>query len=174
MIVWIKATWKYLLSLPKKEWSIQDYPLRYIHQDVSGYQDSSSLRPIPWTVQIINWWQMAGHGETKDAAYAELAKKIEDYKSSGEPLPRPGTGHPLEFVSCEGIRKYEIIAEDFFPRILDMELEDILFLSDQSSLFDFHFDKSNKSCYEKIKSVYGVDVSDIKNGNLLEIFRRIG
>jgi hypothetical protein len=173
MIFWIKATWKYLLSLAKKEWSIQDYPLRYIHQEVSGCQENGFLRTIPWTVQIVNWWQMAGHGDTKEAAYAELAKRIEDYKSSGEILPRPGTGRPLEFFSCEGIIKYESMTEDFFQRILNMKLEDVLFLSDKSSLFDFHFDDSNNSCYEKIKSIYGVDVSDIKSGNLLEIFQRI-
>lgn len=173
MIDWIKATWKYLLSFIKSDWSIRDYPLRYRYQDTSKRQDGSTFSLIPWIVQIVNWWQMAGHGDTKEAAYADLARKIEHYKTSGKPLPRPGTGYPLEFVPCDGVRKYAHIAEDFFPKILNMKLEEILFLSDQSSLFDFHLDNSNNKFCEKIKTIYGVDVSDIKNGNLLAIFQRI-
>ena len=30
------------------------------------------LEPIKWIAQIINWWQMAGHGDTREKALASL------------------------------------------------------------------------------------------------------
>jgi hypothetical protein len=43
----------------------------------------------------------------------------------------------------------------------------------KSSLWDFHGDETNDALHAKIKEVYGVDVSDIKSGNLSEILERI-
>ncbi len=49
-------------------------------------------------------------------------------------------------------------------------------ISDESSLYDFTgLDEMGLTdVHKKIQEVYNIDVSDIKSGNLLEIFKRIG
>ncbi len=47
------------------------------------------------------------------------------------------------------------------------------FVSDESSLWDFHTGETNKVLIAKIKDPYGVDVSDIESGNLAMILDRI-
>ncbi|MGA9586626.1 MAG: hypothetical protein WBQ95_14935 [Terracidiphilus sp.] len=46
-------------------------------------------------------------------------------------------------------------------------------ISDESSLWDFHIDETNERMWAKILEVYGVDVSDIESARLSEIFNRI-
>ena len=81
---------------------------------------------------------------------------------------------PLKFelASTTEIDKYESIAPDFFEKILDMNRNDCL-ITDESSLWDFHGERSNDAFHSKILDVYGVDVSDIERGNLAKIFQRI-
>ena len=50
---------------------------------------------------------------------------------------------------------------------------DWAWISDESSLWDFHGELTNDHLYAKIKEVYGVDVSDIESARLWMIFRRI-
>jgi hypothetical protein len=42
-----------------------------------------------------------------------------------------------------------------------------------SSLGDFHGNETDAALIEKIRRIYGVDVSDISTGNLADIFDRI-
>jgi hypothetical protein len=62
------------------------------------------------------------------------------------------------------------LAKDFVKRILDI---DWAWISDESTLCDFHSEETNESSIKKIRDVYGVDVSDISDGNLADIFDRI-
>lgn len=78
----------------------------------------------------------------------------------------------FELAPTEKIDAYEELAIDFFERVLGMSREDCL-ITDESSLWDFHTEKSGEEFYHKIAEVYGVDVSDVKGGNLVEIFERI-
>jgi hypothetical protein len=50
---------------------------------------------------------------------------------------------------------------------------DWAFISDESSLWDFHEAKTNEALIARIKEVYGVDVSDIESAKLPEILERI-
>ena len=78
----------------------------------------------------------------------------------------------LELATTTEVDKFESVAPDFFERILDMDRNDCL-ITDESSLWDFHFERSNDAFYSKISKVYGMDVSDVENGNLAKIFQRI-
>lgn len=60
--------------------------------------------------------------------------------------------------------------EDFVRRVLGL---DWAWISDESSLGDFHDDKTNEALIAKVKEVYGVDVSDIQSAKLFEILDRI-
>lgn len=77
---------------------------------------------------------------------------------------------PLEFASKEGIQTHNGTAERFIELVLDCGWA---FISDESSLYDFEFIDEVTNLEEKIKEVFGVDVSDIEDKNLFGIFERI-
>jgi hypothetical protein len=87
-----------------------------------------------------------------------------------KPLPRPGIHAPIEFAAQERVDAHPELADDFVRRVLGL---DWAWISDGSSLSDFHTGETNDALYAKIGEVYGVDVSDIENGNLAEILDRI-
>ena len=161
------------MSFAKSDWHASDYPIRFRYQkpDLSD-PPAGRLQSIPWVAQIINWWQMSGHGQTKQEAYADLEKSLKQFKERGKRLPRPGTGLPIEFASNVEVSAYENIALDFFDKVLDMDYRQC-WISDESSLWDFHMEETNERLNQKILETYGVDVSDIENGNLVRIFERI-
>lgn len=79
-----------------------------------------------------------------------------------------------------GVEMFADMADDFLYRIFDIRGA---LITDESSLSDFlplPFEEDKKEqademaeTYDKIQNIYGVDVSDIKSGNLLKIFLRI-
>ena len=169
----IKAGFRYLLSLRKAEWTVNDYPICFRHFETSDEdQPHGRLKPIPWSAQIINWWQMDGHGDTKEKAFADLKAKLQARKEEGKYLPRPGTGLPIEFAPTDQVELHWYIAEDFFRRVLEMNYQEC-WISDQSSLWDFHGEESNAHLHRRVWESYQVDISDIEDGNLVKIFERI-
>jgi len=83
---------------------------------------------------------------------------------------RPGVNAPIEFAAQELISVNTELSEDFIRRVLKL---DWAWISDESTLWDFHTDDSNEKMWAKILEVYGVDVSDIESARLSEIFNRI-
>ena len=170
----MKTFIKYILSFFKADWELEDYPVRFRHSKAEGSSAGRRLTPVPWVAQVINWWLMFGHGQTKEEAYADLKRRFEEYKGRGEKLLRPGARRrpQIEFAPTVEIKQYEQIAVDFFEKVLGMNYYEC-FISDESSLWDFHGEETNEEYYRKIADVYGVDVSDIESGNLVQIFERI-
>jgi hypothetical protein len=163
---------KYFSSFLKESWDIVDYPIQFKKTSNYRIDDQNRLEPVSWSARVINWWAMIGFGETKVKALEDLEDKFEEYKSSGQVLPRPGTKAPLNFAPTMVIDRYEPLAVDFFEKILDMNYYNC-YVSDQTSLGDFFMSGGIKVLQQKIEQVYGVDASDIKSGNLAEIFIRI-
>jgi hypothetical protein len=96
---------------------------------------------------------------------------VKDEKAKdGKKLPRPGTHVEIEFASRERVNAYAELAEDFVRRVLNL---DWAFISDESSLWDFHSSDDNQDLVAKINEVYGVDVSDIQSAKLWQILDRI-
>ena len=85
-------------------------------------------------------------------------------------LARPGTVGPLEFASQERVKANQDLSEEFIRRVLNL---DWAWISDESSLWDFHTNETNEMLNAKIMEVYGVDVSDIESAKLSEILDRI-
>jgi hypothetical protein len=85
-------------------------------------------------------------------------------------LPRPGVRVPVEFASQQEVSEHSELAGDFVRRVLKL---DWAFISDESSLWDFHTDPTNTALVARINQVYGVDVSDIQSAKLSEILERI-
>lgn len=79
-------------------------------------------------------------------------------------------GKNLEFARRERVSARPELAEDFTRRVLNL---DWAFISDESSLWDFHEDLTNEALTARIKEIYGVDVSDIESAKLPDILERI-
>ena len=86
----------------------------------------------------------------------------------------PFKGKRIEMASTAGIEMFQEIAEDFMLRIFGFEAGDYL-ITDESSLRDFKGVEEMEltDIHRRIRSVYGLDVSDLKSGKLLEIFIRV-
>jgi hypothetical protein len=168
----VRAVVSRILSYRKRTWRFEDYAVRLRRQDVDSQEHFGRLEPVIWSAQIINWWQMAGHGGTEDEALANLRANFEQFCATHDTLPRPGTSTPLEYASSSLVERHERLAREFLRRVLDMDYQEC-FISDESSLWDFHVDDTNEEVYRKIVELYGVDVSDIDGANLGLIFERI-
>ncbi len=154
----------------KDQWTMDDYPIRVWRQPVIEPPHKSRLKPLQWAASVINWPGMSGSANSRLEAVEELRKNFERFKVTKPSLPRPGTKVPIEFAAKERVGQHSELAKDFIERVLDLEWA---WISDESSLSDFHGDETNKSLTDKIHRIYGVDVSDISSGNLADIFDRI-
>lgn len=96
--------------------------------------------------------------------FEELKKTVLKYKK-------------IEFAPQVLTDQYEDIANHFIPKILGIKG---FLITDESSLLDFNFEivdrkvkrETNKTLKE-IEKVYGVDVSDVEDLNLMSIFERL-
>jgi hypothetical protein len=170
-----KATWKWALSFRSHDWQLADYPIHFREQSPDPTSPYNAPRFVfhRFLASIVNW-NLTGHGDSKQAALDDLQEKLVARKAAlaekGKTLPRPGTKVPIRFTTQERVNAHRDLADDFIQRVL--QLEDV-WISDGSSLWDFHTEESNHSLQEKIKEVYGVSVEDIESGKLCEIFDRI-
>ena len=169
----VKAVGKFVLSFRKGDWNVHDYPLRFI--DRGPVEAVGRLKPLRWTAQIVNWLQMRGDADTREAALEDLRQKLDRYRAERGSLPRPGTGRKLEvnFAATDRIDANQELVADILRQVMGVELEDCCFVSNESTLWDFHHDEDNGECYRRITAIYGVDVSDIEPPSLAAIAERI-
>jgi hypothetical protein len=178
MIEGLYAAWKYLLSFRKSDWELGDYPIRFRDFGVPPVQITERLKMVAWEARIINWPMMMGSGDTPEEALADLAKRFNERKASDDPLPRPGCRVPLEeqidFAPDERITARTVLVADFLKRIFDMDYRKV-WLSDQSTIWHLHYpcDDEDEPILEKIRRIYGVDVSDLEDGIIADIIERI-
>lgn len=74
------------------------------------------------------------------------------------------------FPQNQEIDSYPKLRDDFTYRVLGLEWA---WLTDESSLWHFHSNEDNSEMYLKIGEVYGVDVSNVADANLMGIFTEI-
>jgi hypothetical protein len=147
----IQRFWKWCRSFAKTDWELQDYPIIIKRQELNLNLPARFLQHQYWA-RVLGWHIDAGGASKAEALYAlgeQFAKRKTDWLKEGKPLPRPGVHVPIEFALEEA------------------------WISDKSSLWDFHFEETNEELLAKIREVYGVDVSDIESARLSEIFERI-
>ena len=164
-----RAFWARITSYFKRNWTLDDYPILFRFHPTSGAARGTRLKPTPYSASIVNWPALLGVGGSKSEALDDLRKHFDQFKVNNR-LPRPGTNVPVQFASTKRVNSHTALAEDFLARIFEL---DWAFISDESSLWDFHHSENDTTLFEKIRSTYGVDVSDIPSGNLAEIFDRI-
>jgi hypothetical protein len=171
------ARWKWALSFRAHDWQLADYPISVRAQRPdpdSPFDNNPRFKLRNNVARVVNWPTMDGSGDSPKEALNDLRAKFLARKAKlaeeGKPLPRPGTNVPIEFASQERVNAHPELAQDFIDRVLELPGA---FISDQSSLWDFHTEENNDALHAKIREVYGVDVSDIESGNLGEILDRI-
>lgn len=86
----------------------------------------------------------------------------------------PLKGKRVELAPTTGVIALEAIAEDFMLQIFGFEAGEYL-ITDLSSLHDFVGVDAMKAhnIHAKVRAVYGLDLADLPDGNLLEIFIRL-
>lgn len=168
--------WKFCMSFRKPDWELCDYPVVVREQALENDSEPSTSQGVQprYLARIVNWWVMTGGGETPTHAMASLADQFGRIKTvrlrEGKGLPRPGTKVPIEFASSDRVSADPELRDDFIQRVLDI---DWAFVSDESTLWDFHSELANDTLNARIKATYGVDVSDLEAGNLADILERI-
>jgi hypothetical protein len=170
----IRAGWKWFLSLFKRDWEVSDYPIVIRENEIDPSYVGTRLRQHRYSAQIVNWWVVSGVGDTRAEALQKLEKMFANMKAERakdrKQLPRPGAHVPIEFASRERVDAHAALAEDFVRRVLNL---DWAWISDDSSLWDFHSSDDNQELIAKINELYGVDVSDIESAKLWQILDRI-
>jgi hypothetical protein len=170
----LRAIWKLCLSVLKRDWELPDYPVVMREHEFDPDYANTRLKQHRYTASIVNWWVVTGGGDTEWKALQELKKAFASIKSerakAKKPLPRPGVHVPVAFASRREVNAHSELADDFVRRVLNL---DWAFISDESSLWDFHTDRTNAALIARINQVYDVDVSDIKSARLSEILGRI-
>jgi hypothetical protein len=170
----LHAVWKFCLSLRKRHWELDDYPIAVREQEIDPNHSETRLKQHRYAARVVNWWALSGTGHTRQESLRTLEAHFASVKAerakTGEALPRPGTRVPIQFASQERVGAHAELADDFVHRVLNL---DWAWISDESSLWDFHHNQTNEELIVKIKDVYGVDVSDIQSAKLPEIFERI-
>jgi len=102
-------------------------------------------------------------------AREDLARNLERYRIH-TPLPRPGTNVPLAFAPMAKAQPLQTFGAAFVARVFDVES---IFFSDESSLWDYCPGGSLAGTYDRIRELYGVDVSDIEGANLIKVLERV-
>jgi hypothetical protein len=168
-----RAAWRFCLSFRKSEWELADYPVTIREQSLA-LDSGVRFKSQRYVARVMKWWVVTGGGDTAREAMQDLAVHFDRMKADrlrqGKSLPRPGTDVPIEFASSDRVYMDPELRDEFIRRVLGF---DWAFVSDESSLWDFHTNENNDSFHARIKEIYGLDVSDLKSGNIAEILERI-
>jgi len=149
----VLAVWKMLLSFRKTDWALTDYPVVIRTQPNASITESrvSAIEKLPYVARAAKWSALSASGITPADARRQLAIQFEALRDcrqrEGKPLPRPGTPVTIEFASQERVDAYGELKDDFVRRVLNI---DWAFISDESSLWDFHTDTNNQELNAKI------------------------
>ena len=168
------AAWKWCLSFRKSDWKLRDYPIATREQEPDPAYSAPRFTQHRYRAYIIRWPVISGSGDTPQQARAELEQMFERVKQNraeeGKMAVRPGKKVRLEFASQEKVSSDPALSDDFIERVLGLEGA---WISDESSLWDFHTEETNDHLFAKIREIYGVDVSDIESSKLWAIFERV-
>jgi hypothetical protein len=170
-LAWVK-------SFFKLRWRFDDHPLDYIDQGECNRSLPERLQHKRWRADLVNWYEMSGTGETKEAAFEDSKQKFAARETSEEKMCRPGTGPgssfpetpKIVFPENQRIDNYPELRDGFISRVLELEWA---WVTDESSLWDFHENETNDEYYSRIFEIYGVDVSDIEGAKLTLILEKI-
>lgn len=162
----------WLASFLRREWSPKDYPM-YVREQV-GVPDEAR-----WCARVLNWPGPVGLGATIQEARAALETNLHAIeakrRADGKPMPRPGTGLPIEFASTARVSADPALLDEFICKALGFTPGDPVFISDESSICDFGDDERVSEIRANIREHFGVAVDQpepVRIADLLERIRR--
>lgn len=154
VLAWIRSWRK-----PAGTWTLDDYP-------IAVYPNGGNAAN-GYVARVFKWYVPVGIGDTEEAALADLRANFVHIIDR----PRPGTKVPIQFAAHAEIDSHGDAVYDLVEIVTGTRP---FFLSDGSSLGDFaDEDVPLAALLERIKDKYGVDVSDIENGDLVTILDRL-
>lgn len=120
-------------------------------------------KEVAFRAEILNWTGLIGHGESEENALKALRAMFEANQKENNKLPRPGDKVPLRFAEAENMEKHRQLAEEFFPKVLDLDFGQGFF-SDETYLvyfegFDGYHERTKEDIISRIKHSYHVDIS---------------
>jgi hypothetical protein len=106
--------------------------------------------------------------QAKENEMSLFSKVVDAFRVKPEDAPEPEK--ETMYGPPDRIMKFRWLAADFLKNV--METSDA-FISDHSTLWDFHEEDSNDVFYARALERYGVDVSDIPDAKLLPMMEKI-
>jgi hypothetical protein len=91
----------------------------------------------------------------------------------GKPMPRPGTGLPIEFASTARVQADPALLEDFIVHVLGFGPDDPVFVSDESSISDFGDEDRISEIRRRVEERYGVVLTDPEPVLIADVFDRV-
>lgn len=150
----IAKSW--LASFLRSNWRPEHYPTTV--QEQVGVPDEAR-----WYARVLNWPGPIGLGPTKEEAYAALEANFRAIATrrltEGKPMPRPGTGLPLEFASTVRVETDLGLLNEFITKALGFGPDDPVFISDESSISDFGDDERVREIRANIQDHFGLAVN---------------
>ena len=161
----------WLASFLRSEWHPEHYPIAVREQ--VGVPDEAR-----WCARVLNWPGPVGLGPAKQQARAALEANLRAIatrrRAEGKPMPRPGTGLPIEFASTVRVDANPALLTEFITKALGFRPDDPVFISDDSSICDFGDDERVLEIRAKIREHFGVTVDQpepVRIADVLEAIR---
>jgi hypothetical protein len=166
----IAKSW--LASFLRSEWRPEHYPMTVREQ--VGVPDEAR-----WCARVLNWPGPVGLGPTEQQALAALEANLHAIatkrQAEGKPMPRPGTGLPIQFASTAKVSADLALLSEFTMKALGFRPDDPVFISDESSICDFGDDERVVEIRANIREHFGVTVDQpepVRIADVLEAIRR--
>jgi hypothetical protein len=166
---WLLIALKWLLSYLRKDWELNDYPIRLRAQH--NVPDE-----IAWHARVLNWLGPTGLGSTQEQALSDLHANLrlarEERARNNQAMPRPGEKVPLQFASAVSVDADPALLDDFIENILGISPSGI-FISDLSSLGDFGIVEDVEVLKQRIFDRYEIEITEPETVLVADILERV-
>ena len=158
------------MSYTKREWHLSDYPTLIRKNPVDDLNQA-------WVASIVMWPGLIGVGATPELAMASLSEKFSLAKSkkieSGSRLQRPGVKVPIQFAPSDRIRARPDVTLHFIESVLGFGANEPVFMSDESSIYDFGDEERVEEIKNNIRQVYGEKIVMPESGFIADILEQV-
>lgn len=160
----------WLASFVRPEWKAEHYPIEIRAQE--GVPPEAR-----WYARVLNWPGPVGLGTTKDEARTALLANVREIatkrRQDRKPMPRPGTGLPIEFASTARVQADPALLEDFIVHVLGFGPNDPVFTSDESSISDFGDDDRIGEIRRRVEERYGIVITEPEPVLIADVLDRV-
>jgi hypothetical protein len=158
------------MSYTKSDWHLSDYPIQTRKNPTDDLNQQ-------WVASILLWPGPIGVGATPALAKQMLFENFELSKQKklekGYKPYRPGMKVPIQFAPSGRIWARPDVANHFIEFALGFGANDPVFMSDESSLYDFGDEERVAEIKNNIRQVYGEEIAIPESGFIVDILEKI-